>query len=287
MIVPIVLLCVLLALLSRRLQTTLRKLFARRPALIFAVAAVLVIVFCATAASYHSLSKPLAVAVAAYLFIPAACIFWTADRRPAIDFAVILMLWLPLEFGAGATLVPRRARGVLHATAYGVALLLAVTLFLLVRHRDGMRYVLPRSFSDLRSVALGYLVAAATLIPLGIRIGFLTHPHAAHVSEAAAFERFVLIFFATAFPEEILFRSLIQNWFVARFRRSWQAVAVAGVIFGAAHLDNDPGALPNWRYAMEATIAGWIFGTVFLRSNSVLASAAVHAAVDLSKHLFF
>lgn len=266
---------------------TLRKLFARHPALIFAIAGALVIVFCATAASYHSLSTALAIVVAAYLFVPAACIFFAPDRRPFLDLAVILMLWLPLEFGAGASLVTRRAQGVLHATAYGIALLLAVTLFLLVRDWDGMRYVLPRSFGDLRNIALGYLATAATLIPLGIRIGFLTHPHAAHVSAAAAFERFVLISFATAFPEEILFRSLIQSWFVARFKRSWQAVAVAGLIFGAAHLDNGPGALPNWRYAMEATIAGWIFGTVFLRSSSVLASAAVHAAVDLTKHLFF
>ncbi|HEX7363158.1 MAG TPA: CPBP family intramembrane glutamic endopeptidase [Bryobacteraceae bacterium] len=281
-IAPICLLCVLLVLLSRRLQTKLRALFVRRPALVFAVAVALAAVFCATAASVHALSLPLALAVFGYMMIPAACVYWSRA-----DFAMILMLWLPLEWGVGASLVPRRAQGVLHATAYAIALLLAVTLFLLVRRSDGMRYRLPRKVSDLRNVAIGYLVSAAVLIPLGLRIGFLAHPHLAHLSAGGAFGRFVLIFFATAFPEEILFRSLIQNWLTRRLTHSWQAVAIAGVIFGAAHLDNGPGALPNWRYMAEATIAGWIFGAVFVRSSSVLASAAVHAAVDLTQHLFF
>lgn len=287
MIVPILLLCVLLALLSRRLQTKLRKRFARTPALVFAVAGALTIVFWATAAFFQCLSPELGLAIAAYLFVPTACIFWTTGRQPVTDLVVILMLWLPLEFAARANLVPRHAQGVLHATGYGVALVLGVTLFLLVRRWDGMRYQLPRRPGDLGNAGIGYLIAAATLIPLGIRIGFLTDAHPAHVSPGDALERFVLIFFATAFPEEILFRALIQTWLTARLKRSWKAVAIAGVIFGAAHLDNGPQTLPNWRYMVEATIAGWIFGTVFLRSSSVFASAAVHAAVDLTKHLFF
>jgi membrane protease YdiL (CAAX protease family) len=285
-LVPILLLCILLALLSRGLQARLRELFAFRPALVFAVAAALAALFCATAASFHALSPQLAAVVAGYMLIPTACIFW-APRRVVIDLAVILLLWLPLELSLGASLVPRRAQGILHATAYGIALVLAVTLFLLIRRWPGMRYQLPQRAADLRNVAAGYLVAAVTLIPLGVRIGFLPHAHAAHLSPAPALEHFVFIFFATAFPEEILFRSLIQNWFTARLKRPWQAVAIAGLIFGAAHLDNGPQALPNWRYMIEATIAGWIFGTVFLRSSSVLASATVHATVNLTKSLFF
>lgn len=287
MFVPVVLLAILWMLLSRRVQPKLCDVFARRPAFVFAVAAALATVFCATAAFFHSLSLPLALSVAAYLAVPSACIFWTASHRHIVNLAVILMLWLPLELAAGASLIPRRAQGVLHATAYGIALLLAITLFLLLRRWDGMRYCFPRRLGDLGNPAGGYLVAAATLIPLGVRIGFLAHPHAATLSPGAALHRFVLIFFATAFPEEILFRSLLQNWFAARLKRSWQAVAIAGLLFGAAHLDNGPGALPNWRYMVEATIAGWIFGVVFLRSSSVLASSALHAAVDLTKHLFF
>jgi membrane protease YdiL (CAAX protease family) len=265
----------------------LREAFARRPALVFGVAAGLAALFCATAAFFHSLNWELAMLATGYMVIPTACIFWERRWPAAIDLAVILMLWLPLELSAGASLVARRAQGVLHATAYGIALVIAVTLFLLVRQWRGMRYQLPQHAADLRNVAIGYIVAAATLIPLGIRIGFLPRAHAAHLSPVAAIERFVFIFFATAFPEEILFRSLIQNWFAARLKRPWQAVAVAGLIFGAAHLDNGPQALPNWRYMIEATIAGWIFGAVFLRSSSILASATVHAAVNLTKSLFF
>jgi uncharacterized protein len=106
------------------------------------------------------------------------------------------------------------------------------------------------------------------------------------MSFRTATSRIVLIFFGTAFPEEILFRSLIQNWLSQRVRKQWKAVTIGGLIFGASHLNNAPGPLPNWPYMVVATIAGLIFGTVFLRSTSVFASVTVHAAVNTTKYLF-
>jgi membrane protease YdiL (CAAX protease family) len=197
------------------------------------------------------------------------------------------MLWLPLELSVGANLVPRKVQGVLHATAYGVAVTLGVVLFLLARRWDGIRYRLPQSVLDLRNVIIGYAASVALLIPFGLWIGFLAHPHSPRISLRTAAFRIVLIFFGTAFPEEILFRALIQNWFSQRLQQQWKAVAISGLIFGASHLDNAPGPLPNWRYMAIATIAGLIFGTVFLRSTSVFASATVHAAVNATKYLFF
>jgi len=197
------------------------------------------------------------------------------------------MLWLPLELSAGASLVPKPVQGILHATAYGVAVTLGVVLFLLARDWEGMGYELPRSILDLRNVLAGYVISALLLIPLGLWVGFLAHPHSPRVLLRTAAFRILLIFFGTAFPEEILFRALIQNWFSQRLRQQWKAVAIGGLIFGASHLNNAPGPLPNWRYMAVATIAGVIFGTVFLRSTSVFASTAVHAAVNTTKYLFF
>jgi membrane protease YdiL (CAAX protease family) len=285
--VPLLLLCMLLALLSREFQTRLRALFDRQTSLIFAVAFGLAVLFCATAAFYHVLGWRLGLLAGAYMLIPVLCVQMIPARRAVVDIVVVLLLWLPLEFGVGGSLVPRRAQGVLHVTAYGIALVLAVMLFLLVRKWCGMRYQVPARLQDAGNALAGYAVAAATLIPLGLRIGFLEHPHEPHIPPMKALGRFAAIFFATAFPEEILFRSLIQNWLLMRLRRSWQAIVIAGVVFGAAHLDNGPQPLPNWRYMIEATIAGWIFGAVFARSTTVLASAAVHAAVDMTKWLFF
>jgi membrane protease YdiL (CAAX protease family) len=287
MLAPLILLCLLLVLLSGDCQVRLRELFRKHPGLVFAVAGGLASLFCVTAACYHALSWRLAWLVMGYLLLPTACMLWLPRRRSLVDLAVILMLWLPLEFAAGKNLVPRQAQNVLHATAYGIALVLALVLFLLVRRWQGMRYQLPNRVADLGNIVMGYLIAGATLIPLGLAVGFLQNPHLARIAPARAWERFAFIFFATAFPEEILFRALIQNWLVRRLKEPWLAVLIAGLIFGAAHLDNGPGPLPNWRYMAVATVAGWILGTVFLRSSSVLASAAVHAAINLTKYLFF
>jgi len=292
MLAPALFLGVLLLLLSRSLRAKLQLLISDKPALIFLAPALLTVVFCATANSYSCLTWRLAFLVLVYSFLPAVCVYAQIalhKTRTAswLDLAAILMLWLPLEFSAGASLVPRSAQGVLHATAYGVAVTLGVVLFLLARRWDGMRYMLPRSLLDFRNILLGYFASALLLIPFGLWIGFLAHPHSPRVSLRTAVFRILLIFCGTAFPEEILFRALVQNWFTQRFQQQWKAVVVNGIIFGASHLNNAPGPLPNLRYMAVATIAGLIFGTVFLRSTSIFASTTVHTAVNATKYLFF
>jgi membrane protease YdiL (CAAX protease family) len=292
MLAPALLLCALLVLLWRALQSRLRLVLNRKPILIFLGPLPLAIVFCTSATLYDCLTWRLMLLVVVYTMVPAACVYVQMRQRRARtpswpDFAVILMLWLPLELSAGATLVPRKAQGVLHATAYGVAVTIGVILFLIARRWEGMRYEIPRSRRDLRNVFAGYAAAASLLIPFGLWIGFLSHPHLPQTSLRAAVFRIVLIFFGTAFPEEILFRALIQNWFSQRLRQQWKAIAMGGLIFGAAHLNNAPGPLPNWRYMAVATLAGFIFGTVFIRSTSMFASVTVHAGVNATKFLFF
>ncbi len=72
-----------------------------------------------------------------------------------------------------------------------------------------------------------------------------------------------------------------------RYGSGWRTLLAASVIFGAAHLDNGPQPIPNWRYAILATIAGWAYGKVFEKSRTVLSSAALHTLVDWTKHVFF
>jgi membrane protease YdiL (CAAX protease family) len=293
MLAPALFLAVLLVLLlSRCLQHRLQLQIAQKPALIFLASLLLSAAFCTTATYYQCLTWRLALVVLVYVFTPTACVyaqtrFDQATRASALDFAVILMLWLPLEFSAAASLIPRPVQGVLHATAYGMAVTLGVLLFLLARGWERMKFTLPQSLPDLRNILFGYLASLVLLIPFGLWVGFLAHPHAPGVSLRTAAPRILLIFFGTAFPEEILFRALVQNWFTQRVRQQSKAVLVSGLIFGASHLNNAPGPLPNWRYMAVATIAGLIFGTVFLRSTSVLASTTVHAAVNTTKYLFF
>jgi membrane protease YdiL (CAAX protease family) len=91
----------------------------------------------------------------------------------------------------------------------------------------------------------------------------------------------------TALPEEILFRSLIQNWLMQRYGFTTRMLLVSGFIFGCAHLDNGPQPLPNWRYMILATIAGIAYGKAFQKSSSVFSSVTCHALVDATKHVFF
>ena len=117
---------------------------------------------------------------------------------------------------------------------------------------------LPRSGRDLVNLLLGFAACAPVLIALGRAIGFLPPFHwPAQPSPTRIGSQYLIILAATALPEEILFRGLIQNSIAQRFGTSTTTLLIAAFIFGCAHLDNGPGPLPNWRYMILATIAGW------------------------------
>lgn len=273
-------------------KDALRHGLVRYPAGVFAAPAVLTAAFCASAALAGAASLPLAFAMAAYTTAPALCVYRAgpgpAKHPGAGDFAAILLLWLPLEFALGAHLVPLPAQGFLHAAAYGVAILLALVLFAGFRDFPGLKFNLPRGARDYAWPAIGLAAVAPVLAVTGIAIGFIPWPHApAHPDPGWMAGRFLLIFAATGLPEEILFRSLIQNLLMLRFGARTSVLLFAAVLFGCAHLNNGPQPLPNWRYAILASIAGFAYGKVFDAAGTVLSSAALHAAVDAIKHFFF
>ncbi len=274
--------------LQRRVQTALR----RAPALLWLAPLGLTAVFLLASAAAGTVNWQLIAIVLAYTLAPVACA-WFAGPRPvlqpsALDFAAIALLWFPLEFPAGAArLVAKHAQGFLHSVAYGVAILLGLTIFLCFRQIPGMKYHLPRSRHDLRNMLAGFALTAPVLAVIGITIGFIPVPHASTASPVKMAYSAAIIFCATALPEEILFRSMIQNLMFQRFGATNTVLVAASLIFGAAHLDNGPQALPNWRYMILATIAGFAYGKVFQRSSSILASTGFHALVDWTKHFFF
>jgi uncharacterized protein len=149
-----------------------------------------------------------------------------------------------------------------------------------------MKYNPPRTARDWRLPLIGFAAVAPVLAIVGIAIGFIPPPHLPTRSIGSMAAAVGLIFVATALPEEILFRSLIQNLLMLRFGAGWRTLIAASGIFGAAHLDNGP-AVPNWRYAIEATIAGVAYGRVFQKASSVTSSAMLHMLVDWTKHFFF
>ena len=130
-------------------------------------------------------------------------------------------------------------------------------------------------------------MVAPVLAVVGIALGFIPPPHVPVQSAGRMAAAVGLIYAATALPEEILFRSLIQNLLMQRFGSGTGTLLAASLIFGCAHLDNGPQALPNWRYMILATIAGVGVRQGVPESSSVLSSAGLHMLVDWTKHFFF
>ena len=274
-------------------QTRLRGVLQGAPATVWAVPFLLAALFAVAAAVAGVFRPDLTAIVLGYLLAPTACVFLAGagspDKPGLLDGAAIALLWFPLEFaGAVAHLIPRPAQGFLHSVAYGVAILLALVLFLGFRTFSGLKYEWPKKRRDWALPFTGYLTIAPVLIVVGIAIGFIPLPHGPNASATRMMTAVGIIFAGTALPEEILFRSLIQNFLMLRFGASWRTLLAASVIFGAAHLNNGgPEVAPNWRYAIEATIAGVAYGRVFQRAGSVVSSAVLHMLVDWTKHFFF
>lgn len=256
----------------------------------FAIPAVLSALFLAVAAHLNAFSFPLAALILAYTFLPMAVAYLARHHPPPTwhDFVVIALLWFPLEFSLGHQFIPKQAQSILHLTAYGVAILLALSIFLWFRRLSGMKINLPRSGRDLVNLLIGFAACAPILISLGRAIGFLPPFHfPPNPSIARIGSQYLIILAITALPEEILFRGLIQNCIAQRFGANITTLLVSAFIFGCAHLDNGPGPLPNWRYMILATIAGIAYGKVFEKSSSIFASAGLHALVDTVKHVCF
>src|SRR5580698_6577144 len=141
---------------------------------LFAIPVVLSAAFLAFAAELGAFSFPLAVLILAYTFLPAAVAYLARDTPPPtwMDFVIIALLWFPLEFSVGHQFIPKQAQNSLHLAAYGVSILLGLSIFLLFRRLSGMKINLPRSGRDLANLLVGFLACAPILIALGRAIGF-------------------------------------------------------------------------------------------------------------------
>jgi uncharacterized protein len=286
-----ILFALIVSLFARRPRQVLEEILHRKPVRILAAPILFTAVFQGAAALAGAASLSLALLMLGYTAAPAICAFLQgpgpASRPSTFDFLTILLLWLPLEFAAGASLIPRPAQGFLHAVAYGIAILLSLVIFLGFRSFPGLRFNPPGHPRDYWLPLAAFALTAPVLALAGIGLGFIPPPHAASQSVGKMVSSAGVIFAATALPEEILFRSLIQNLLMLRFGSSGRTLFIAALIFGCAHLNNGPQPLPNWRYMILATIAGWAYGVVFQRSSTVVSSAALHTLVDWTKHVFF
>ena len=227
--------------------------------------------------------------LSAYIAVPTVLLLpdriHSAESASWRDFAAILSLGLPVGAGwfRGIWLWPQdiyifRPIFCVCAGAYA---------FLVIRNRKGAGYKLLFKKADVIEGGVNYIAFVIIAIPLGLVLHFI-HPHAHHLNIFAFAADFVGIYLSVAIPEEFLFRGILQNLLVKTFkgpRRGQYGLMLASVIFGLSHLHHAP--VPNWRYAIMATVAGIFYGNTWRARKRTSASAFTHAMVDAVWHFWF
>ncbi len=204
----------------------------------------------------------------------------TAEGRPKgcwQDYAAALCIWLPAELHLLQTAFPYPARGLSHPLWAAYAISVGLIAFLLLRRLDGIGYRVAwgRGWSFAVLVNLGWYAVLAIVV--GQWIGFIRFAPSWERARALPLTALGILVF-NAWPEEFLFRGLIQNLLSTTLRGEVAGLLAASVIFGLAHLNN--GGFPNWRYALLATFAGLAYGSAWRKTRSIFASALVHAGVN-------
>jgi hypothetical protein len=164
---------------------------------------------------------------------------------------------------------------------------IGIYAFAVIRNLEGVGYRLLWRKQDATEGFANFLAFCLLGIPLGMALHFI-HPHVSSVSLWQLPLQFFGIYLTIAIPEELLFRGILQNLLCRSITRGPTGVyglLIASVIFGAAHLHHAP--VPNWRYAILATLAGVFYGNVFRNRRRLSASALTHALVDTLWHFWF
>jgi uncharacterized protein len=226
---------------------------------------------------------------AAYAVLPALLLASSAGKSPGTweDYAALLIIWLPVALPVPYRLMYRvfpYPPPLTHTLAVLMALGTAVAAFVLLRRLDGVGYAVDWGRGFTAQFAIHFALFAAIAIPVGIKMGFLVfHPSLARVRSSPLTVLGVLFF--TAWPEEFLFRGLLQNLLSRALKNQWAGLVVASIIFGFSHIFHAP--FPNWKYVLLATVAGLFYGHVWMRTHSLVPGTIVHALVDISWHILF
>jgi membrane protease YdiL (CAAX protease family) len=200
------------------------------------------------------------------------------------DYVGMAAIFVPFKAGWLNLLFPGAELQIAGVLPLLFAVNVALAAFLFVRQMEGVGYSIGWRAAWAGVALLAFAAIAAVDIPAALALHFIRFdPRAAEWRglPLALVGTFVL----TAWPEELLFRGLLQNALsktVGGDNGGWVA---ASVIFGLAHITN--GGFPNWRYALLAAVAGLGYGWAWRRSGSIFPSAMVHTLVDVTWHLLF
>jgi membrane protease YdiL (CAAX protease family) len=258
----------------------------RRPGRLLAAAALLFVPYGVYAVGTNTFTSLAALKLAAFVLVP-ACLLMRSARAPLRltwpDALAILALWLPIDFGLFQDVWTWPEGSGAYPMHVALAVDLALLLFVAFRQLDGVGYRFQIGWRDLAAFGVNVAMCLALVVPLGMATGFVQFdPESDPVSFVVSF---LTILLTIALPEELLFRGLVQNLLQKTWGHSGRALVVTSIVFGLAHLNNGP--LPDWRYAVLASVAGFFYGRAYLQSGGLMAAALVHASIDAVWRGFF
>jgi hypothetical protein len=224
-----------------------------------------------------------AVGGCAFVLAPALLLGNGSKRPPGAwqDYAAAGCIWLPVWAQWMYWVFPYPPQ-LTHVLSILLALATGVAAFILVRRLDNIGYALEwrRGFGF--NFGFHFLIFAAIAIPLGLKLHFLVYEPSIRRLQPLVM---IGILFFTAWPEEFLFRGILQNLLSRTFSNEWAGLIVASVIFGFSHILHAP--FPNWKYVLLASIAGFFYGRAWMKTKSLVPGVLMHALVDISWHVLF
>jgi membrane protease YdiL (CAAX protease family) len=227
-----------------------------------------------------------AAAITALVCFPLA-LAASAQRQPPgawQDYVTIAGVWAAVKFSPSHWIWPFPGGRLAYVFTVLLCVNVALGTFLLARRFPGAGYSIAWGRRWGLYVGGSFVLFAFIAIPLGTILHFVQFaPRWAQWKTLPFLTLAVLCF--TAWPEEFLFRGLLQNMLARSTKSELAGWWTASVLFGFSHITNM--GFPNWRYVILASIAGLFYGWVWRKTESIFASAIVHALVDVLWHFLF
>jgi hypothetical protein len=232
-------------------------------------------------------------AVAGLVFVPLV-LAASAERRPPgswQDFVILAGVWLavkplpnPWGWSLSHWLWPYPGGRLAYVFTVLLCVNVALASFVLLRKVTGIGYSIAWGRHWGFFVLASLLVFSCIAIPLGTGMHFIQFSPQWTQWKSLPLLSLGILFF-TAWPEEFLFRGLLQNMLARASNSELAGWWNASILFGLSHFTNM--GFPNWKYVILATIAGFFYGWTWRKTGSIFASALVHAGVDTLWHFLF
>jgi uncharacterized protein len=210
-----------------------------------------------------------------------------AERKPPgawQDYLTLAGIWVTVKFSPSHWLWPYPGERLAYVFTVLLAVNVALATFILVRRLTGSGYNIGWGPRWWLYIFASFAVFATIAIPLATSMHFVQF--APRWNEWKTFPLLGLaILCFTAWPEEFLFRGLLQNMLERSTKSDFAGWWTASMLFGFSHITNM--GFPNWRYVILASIAGLFYGWTWKKTGSMFASAIVHALVDATWHFLF